>query len=89
MADETTTDEQQPEQDPDEFQIDIRYNRKTGAMHFVGPIGDPILCFGMLALGEEMARRMMQREAMRQAQQQRIVQPGDAPLPPEFRQRRP
>lgn len=89
MTDDATDQPEDAAPDPDEARIAIVYNRKTGAMHFAGPIADPILCFGMLALGAEMARGLMQREAMKQAQQQRIVRPGESPLPPEFRQRRP
>ena len=59
---------------------------------FAGPIADPILCFGMLALGAEMARGLMQREAMKQqtdAQMRAHIMGGRGQaLPPEFQQRR-
>jgi hypothetical protein len=50
------------------------------------------LCFGMLALGAEMARGLMQREAMKQqtdAQMRAHIMGGRGQaLPPEFQQRR-
>lgn len=93
MADETIDQDGTPpeapaatEKDPSDFTITLKYNKRTSAFKFDGPYQDPALCYGMLELGKDIVRAAMMENARRQAQQQRIVQPGRS-LPPEFRRR--
>jgi hypothetical protein len=91
MPDEETRADHRHEQDQDDVRIVIRYNMKTRALRFEGPIPQPVIFYGILEAAKDGMRWMMQQTAIEQqadAQiREQIMGGRGKPLPPEFQRR--